>query len=268
MRACVLEALRDLLEFLALAAADLARVLHRLLGARYLGANLVIATLYRGKRLAMRVVVAARTLDRGFNGALLRERRLQRQVTLAQDRLACAGLGLDLAQSQRQQFRLQLPLFLLQCLVATRGRRLALQVPELLLDFVAQVAQAGQVLARVRDAALGLAAPLLVARDAGGLLEEGPHLVGLRLDDARDHALLDDRVAARAEAGTEEQLRDVLAAATRAVQEIRRRAVARHHAASARPRRSSRTRRRSCRPSCRRRVRRRHCLPACATRSR
>ena len=226
MRACILEALRDLLEFLALAAADLARMLHRLLGARYLGTNLVITTLHRGKRLAMRIVVAARTLDRGLDGALLGECRLQREVTLAQDRLARAGLGLDLAETQRQQFRLQLPLFLLQRLVAARGRGLSLEMPELLLDLVAQVAQAGQVLARVRDAALGLAAPLLVARNAGGFLEEGPHLVGLRLDDARDHVLLDDRVAARAEAGAEEQLRDVLATATHAVQEIRRRAVA------------------------------------------
>ena len=62
------------------------------------------------------------------------------------------------------------------------------------------------------DAVLRLAAALLVPGDAGGLLEEGAQVVGPRLDDARDHALLDDRVAARAQAGAEEQLRDVLAA--------------------------------------------------------
>jgi hypothetical protein len=53
MRARILQALCDLLEFLALTAADFARVLHRLLGSRYLRANLVIAPLYRSKRLAM-----------------------------------------------------------------------------------------------------------------------------------------------------------------------------------------------------------------------
>ena len=129
MRARILQALRDLLEFLALAAADFARMLHRLLGARNLGANLVVATLYRSKRFAMRVVVAPRTLDRRLNRALLGERRLQREVALAHDRLARAGLGLDLAEPQGQQLRLQLALFLLQRLVAARGRGLALQVP-------------------------------------------------------------------------------------------------------------------------------------------
>jgi hypothetical protein len=62
------------------------------------------------------------------------------------------------------------------------------------------------------------------------LLEERPHVLGLGLDDARDHVLLDDRVAARAQAGAEEQLRDVLATAADAVQEIRGRAVARDDA--------------------------------------
>ena len=86
----------------------------------------------------------------------------------------------------------------------------------------------------------------------------------LRLDDARDHVLLDDRVAARAEAGAEEQLRDVLAAAAHAVQEVRRLCRRARRRASARPRRSSRTRRRACRRCCRTRVRPRPCRPACA----
>ena len=74
---------------------------------------------------------------------------------------------------------MQLPLFLLQRLVAARRGGLALQVAQLLLDLVAQVGQAREVLARVRDAALGLRAALLVARDAGRFLEEGAHVVGL-----------------------------------------------------------------------------------------
>jgi hypothetical protein len=49
-------------------------------------------------------------------------------------------------------------------------------------------------------------------------------------DHARDHALLDDGIAARAEAGAEKQLRDVLAATAAAVDEVRRGAVARHRA--------------------------------------
>jgi hypothetical protein len=53
---------------------------------------------------------------------------------------------------------------------------------------------------------LGLAAPFLVARDAGRLLEEHPQLLGFGLDHARDHALADDRVGARPQAGPEEHV--------------------------------------------------------------
>jgi hypothetical protein len=82
----------------------------------------------------------------------------------------------------------------------------------------------------MRDAILGLAAALLVLGDAGRLFEEGAQLFGARFDHARDHTLLDDRVAARAEPGAEEQLGDVLAAAACAIQEVGRGPVARHDA--------------------------------------
>ena len=68
---------------------------------------------------------------------------------------------------------------------------------QLLVDLVAHVAHALEVLARVLDPVLGLLAALLVLGDAGGFLQEAPQLFGLRLDESRDHALLDDRVAAR-----------------------------------------------------------------------
>ena len=97
---------------------------------------------------------------------------------------------------------------------------------ELLFDLFAQILQPLEVLARVVDAVLGLAPPLLVLRDAGRLLEKRAQLLGLRLDEAGDHALLDDRVAVRADAGAEQDVRDVFAAATRVVQVILRSAVA------------------------------------------
>ena len=59
------------------------------------------------------------------------------------------------------------------------------------------VLDARQILARVGEAAFGLLAALLVLRDARGLLEEDAQLLGLGLDDARDHPLLDDRIGAR-----------------------------------------------------------------------
>src|ERR1044072_5287397 len=57
---------------------------------------------------------------------------------------------------------------------------------------VAPFLHALEVLARVGDARLGLLAALLVAGDAGGLLDEHAHVVGFGLDEAREYALFDD----------------------------------------------------------------------------
>jgi hypothetical protein len=67
--------------------------------------------------------------------------------------------------------------------VCSRSRRLglaglALQVLELLVDFLAQVVQALEVLARVAHARLGLLAALLVLGDAGGFLEIDAQVLG------------------------------------------------------------------------------------------
>ena len=215
-----------LLEVGALAGAQLAGVLDRLLAARGLGADLVAHRLHGGERLGLARVVRAALLDRGLGGAQAGDRGLERDVALARALRARDGLAVEVLELEREQLGPELALLLLQRLVAARGHGLALQVADLLVELLAQVVQAIEVLAGVRDAALGLAAPLLVLGDAGRLLEEGAHVVGLGLDEARDHALLDDRVAAAAEAGAEEELRDVLAPAARAVDEVGRLAVA------------------------------------------
>src|SRR5207302_7484399 len=86
-------------------------------------------------------------------------------------------------------------------LVARRHRRLRLELFELRGKLGADVAEAREIAARAGEAALGLAAACLVFRDAGRLLEDHAQLLGLRLDDARDHPLLDDRVGPRTKAG-------------------------------------------------------------------
>ena len=146
-------------------------------------------------------------------------------------RIAHPRLRIETLQAQRKQLRLQFALLFLERLIATRGGRLALQMADLLLDLLAQIIQAIEVLARLGDAALGLAAALLVARNARRLLEERAQIIRACLDDARNHALLDDGVAARAQSRAEEQLRDVLAPHLGAVDEVIRRAVAAHRAA-------------------------------------
>ena len=114
----------------------------------------------------------------------------------------------------------------LQRLVLPGDLRLAGQLLDLRLELAADVVDARQVLARVGEAVLGLAAALLVLRDAGRLLEEDAQLLGLRLDHPRDHALLDDRVGPRPEAGAEEDVVDVAAADLGVVDVVGRLAVA------------------------------------------
>ena len=112
--------------------------------------------------------------------------------------------------------------------VATRA--CVVEALELVAQFQADVLDARQVLARIRQAPFGLLAPLLVLGHAGGFLEEDAQLLGLGLDDARDHPLLDDRVGARPEARAEEQVVDVAAADRNVVDVVRGVAVARQHA--------------------------------------
>ena len=107
------------------------------------------------------------------------ERGLHGQLALAHRRVVHLRAAVELAQPQRQQFRVQPPLLLLERLVAPRGRGLALQVADLLVDLIAHVLQALEVLAGVGDARLGLLAALLVAGDAGRLFDEGAHVLGL-----------------------------------------------------------------------------------------
>ena len=189
-----------LLQVGALPLAQLARVLNALFDPRDLGARLVEAALNRAQRVGLGRLIGANALDLRLGLAQIREHRLHRGLAARGGRIAHSRLGVQTLQAQRQQFGLQLALLFLECLIAPRRRGLALQVADLLFHLFAQIVQPIQILARVADAVLGFAAPLLVARNAGGLLQERAQIIGPRLDDARDHALLDDGVAARAQA--------------------------------------------------------------------
>src|SRR5882724_9915071 len=207
--------------------AQLPRVLYRLFESRYLRAYLVVTSLDGRYAITLLGVKCPLFLDRSFGRALIGERRLHRKLALAHCAVVYFGAAVEVTQLQCKQFGGQPPLLLLERLVAACGRGLPLQVPDLLFNFVAQILQPLEVFARVGHAALRFLAPLLVTGNPGGFLDERAHVIGLRLDDARDHPLLDDRVAARSESGAQEQIRNVLAAAARRVDEIAGRAVAR-----------------------------------------
>ncbi len=247
---------------------QLAGVSDVLLHSGDLGADLVVTALDSRYAIALLRMKGALLFDRGFGGALISQRRLHRQLALAHRTVVHFKAAIEIAQSQGEQLGGQPALLVLETLVATRGRGLSLQVPDLLFNLIAHILQALEILACLGDAAFRLLAALLVTGDARGLLDERAHVIGLGLDDARNHALLDDRVAARSEAGAQKEIGDVLAAAARGIDEIAGRAVARNlalqrhlvvvrvHAAE------------SCRRSCRTRAPRTRCQQACARWSR
>src|SRR5690606_30153515 len=176
------------------------------------------------------VTAHAPGLELALGLALLGDQLLQAGFLLRQALAQRLQLDVEGAELERLPLRVaDLPLGLDRGVLLGLAR-LAGQVLELLADFLAQVVEAVEILAGVADAVLGLAAPLLVLGDAGRLLEVDPQLLGLGLDHLADHALLDDRVAARAQAGTEEQVGDVPAAAAGAVEVVAALAVAAHGA--------------------------------------
>ena len=217
----------DLGQIAARALAPFPTVADALLRASHLGAQLVIATLNGCERLTQLVVRRALALDPSLGGALIGERLLHGELTAAHCSVLHLRAAVELAQLQRQQFSAQRALLRLAILVAARDSGLALQMPDLTVHLVAQILQPREVLTRLGHARLGLATSLLVERYARSLLDKGTHVVVACLDHARDHVLLDDGVAARAQARAQEQVRDVLAPATPAVDEIGRAAIAR-----------------------------------------
>ena len=143
------------------------------------------------------MVAVAQALDTGVGAALLGHQRFEADFLAADHRLALAHLLVQRLPLEGGELGAQLALLGLVLLVLLGGLGLAVQALELALQLFAQVGEAREVLVGTTDAALGLAAALLVLGDAGGFLDEVAQVLGLGLDQLGDHPLLDDRVAAR-----------------------------------------------------------------------
>ena len=200
--------------------APLACVLQRLLQARDLGADTVKFFLRSIEGVIGVGLFGTPLFYRRLDPALIGHARLERGLLLGGLALARAHLTLQAALAQRHQLRLEAALFLLQALIAFGGTGLALQALQLFAQLFAHVTDARQILARVAHAVFRLAATFFIFGYARRLFQQHAQVVGLGLDQARDHALLDDGVAVRAETGAEEEIDDVAAAAARTVEEI------------------------------------------------
>ena len=157
-------------------------MLDALLDSRHLRAGAVEACLDGPERLGLGRLIDANLLDLGLRFAQVREHCVHGGVTLLRGRIAHLRFRIQALQPQRQEFRLQLALFFLERLIATRGRRLPLQVANLLFHLLPQIIQAVQVFARLADAVLGFSASFLVARYTRRFLQECAQIIRTRLD--------------------------------------------------------------------------------------
>ena len=200
--------------------AQLAVVLDLLLHARDLAADAVDLGLHLVQVLAGDLMLLAMGLDLRLDLALIGDKPLDADFGLAQRRAMLIHLSGNGAIVQAAHFRLAPGLFGFQILPARGGLGLTIQVLKLLIHFLAHIVEAFEIFARGLDPAFGFLAPLLVLGDARRFFQIPTQFIRMCRDDLRDHALLDDRVAARAQTGAEEQIGDVAAAATPAVEEI------------------------------------------------
>jgi len=201
-------------------------VLDTLLDPGDVAADRIEASLHQIEAFGQFMVPVAQALDGGIGIALLGDQRFETDFLGADDRLALADLIVQILPAQGRQLRLELALFGFVFLILLGGLGLTVQTFELTLKLFTQVGQTRQVFVGAADAVFGFAPTLLVLGDARRFFDKVAQVFRLGFDQLGDHPLLDDRVAARAEAGAEEDVGDVATAALGAVEEIAVLAVA------------------------------------------
>ena len=172
------------------------------------------------QRIGGGLAALAAGFDLAFGFALIGDDLLQPGFFLRQAFAQRLQLRVEEAELQRLPLSILDPAFGLDGLVLLGLFGLPREMLQLLADFFAQVIEAVEILAGVTDAGFGFLAALFVFGNAGGFFQIDAQLLGLGLNDLRNHALLDDRVAARAETGAQEQVGDVAAAAFGAIEVI------------------------------------------------
>jgi hypothetical protein len=167
--------------------------------------------LRRMQGVRRRIMALARMLDTRLDFAQLRRLRLDAIdgfIHIARQALAVLPGVVALLQPEQGLLARHA---LVQVAILLRHGRLRLQMADLRFQFVANVLDAGQVLAGILQPVLGFLAALLVLGDAGSFFEEQAQIVRLGLDDAGNHALTDDGVGAGAKAGAQEEVDHVAA---------------------------------------------------------
>ncbi len=163
---------------------------------------------------------------------MLGHQRFERNFLSANDCFTLPDLVVQCLPAQGRELGLELSLLAFVFLILLGGLGLTVQAFELARQFFAQIGQALEVFMGAADAVFSLAPTLLVLGDACSFFNKVAQVFRLGLDQLGDHPLFDDRVAARAEAGAEEDVSDITATAFGAVEVVSGLAVARYFAAN------------------------------------
>ena len=187
----------------------------------------VVACLHFGEGIDSLLMSLLGGLHPAFHAEAGSTRRFDLGVEGDEGLVAACQLLVGSIQAQQAELGELAAFLLLEVAIALGVAGLALQAVQLPPEFVAQVVDSRQMFAGMGKAVVGLAATLPILGNASRLFEKGPQFVRLGVRQLADHALLDDRVAARAEAGAQKDAANVASATSAAVEVVGRLAVPR-----------------------------------------
>ena len=121
-----------------------------------------------------------------------------------------------------QQLRFLLTLFRFQFFVFFGCLSLALQVSKLTFQLIPNIGQPLKVFLGTSHPVFGFAASVFVFRNPCSFFDINTQFFWLGFDQARNHALLDNRIRTRAQTGAKKDIGNVLTAALSAIQVISR----------------------------------------------
>ena len=181
----------------------------RLLDARHFRIDFVERALRRMLRIVLRKYVLPQALKLRHERLQFRFFGEQRSLGLTEhfDRRFAHANGV--VPPLRKQQRLTLQLFLFKLAITRGDFRLHFKAIHLCRQFRLNIANPRQIFLGVGQSIFGVFASLFVARHTGGFFEKYAQFFRLSLDDARNHALLDNRIGTRSETGAKEYIQNV-----------------------------------------------------------
>src|SRR5690606_33994938 len=180
----------------------------------------VVATLNFIEFVTQFGVLGAIVFDLGVFVHLIGDERFHPQLKVTDGFLFLLGLLIQLLILEYLHLCFEQAFFLFIFGIFFRRLCLTLQSRQLTLHLIADVGQTLEVFLSPADSVFGIAATLFIFGDTGGFLNIYTQVFRLGFNQPRNHALLDDGVAAGPQTGAKENIGDVTTAAFCAIEII------------------------------------------------